>query len=71
MYTKLLSDYIKQKGFSISKIAKETGIPYSALYDSLSNDSRDRDLRIDEFVKVCQFIGKNVSDFYEISDKAI
>lgn len=28
-----------------------------ALYDSLINDSRDRDLRVGEFFLICKFLG--------------
>ncbi|MEE0745081.1 MAG: hypothetical protein UIL73_01215 [Anaerovoracaceae bacterium] len=46
-------------------MSKKTGIPYAALHDSLINDSRDRDLRVGEFFKICEFLKKNPMDFAE------
>lgn len=54
--TKNLSAYIKKAGINLSKMARDTGLPYMALYDSLINDSRDRDLRVGEFFLICKFL---------------
>ena len=43
-YTKNLSEYIKKRGINLSKVARETGISYSALYSSLMDSGRERDL---------------------------
>lgn len=32
------------------------GIPYMALYDSLLNKDRNRDLKAREFMEVCKFL---------------
>lgn len=63
--TKNISCYVREKGISIKKISEETGIAYTALYDSLSNKNRDRDLRGSEFMKICEFLEKNPMDFME------
>lgn len=55
--TSNLSKYIKKTGINLSKMSRDTGIPYMALYDSLMNDSRDRDLRVGEFFLICKFLG--------------
>lgn len=65
MYTQKLADFIKLTGISITKIAKGTGITYSALTDSLSNACRSRELRVDEFFKICDFLGKDPMDFVD------
>lgn len=62
-YTKNLSDYVKEKGINISKMARDTGIPYFALYSSLIDTARDRDLRDFEFMGICFFLGVDPRDF--------
>lgn len=63
--TKNLARYVAETGIRMSTMSKKTGIPYAALYDSLINDSRDRDLRVGEFFKICEFLKKNPMDFAE------
>lgn len=46
----------KRKGINLSKMSRDTGVPYMSLYDSLMNESRDRDLRAGEVFKVCVFL---------------
>lgn len=61
--TKNLSVYVREKGINISKLSRDTAIPYVSLYDSLMNESRDRDLRVGEFFTVCAYLGVNPLDF--------
>ncbi|RHU85696.1 hypothetical protein DXC26_00490 [Clostridiaceae bacterium OM08-6BH] len=63
--TKELSEYVRKTGINISKMSKETKIPYVALYDSLANEKRDRELRVDEFFTICRFLKINPMDFAE------
>ena len=49
--------YQKEKGINLSKMSRDTEIPYVSLYDSLMNEARDRDLRVGEFFKACKFLG--------------
>lgn len=69
--TKNLSRYVKDKGINVSKMSRDTGIPYMALYDSLLNDERDREIRGRELLKVCEFLEKNPMDFLDDSDKEV
>ena len=62
-YTKRLSKYIKDKGISFRKIAEATGMPYTAVYDSLGDNERSRPLRIDEYIAICKFLEKDPMDF--------
>lgn len=57
MYTEKVAKYVADKGISIKKMSERTGIPYTSLYNSLMNTRRKRDLRADEFMAVCIFIG--------------
>ena len=61
--TKNLSRYVKEKGINLSKMSRDTKIPYVSLYDSLLNPNRDRDLRAGELCLVCKFLGVNPMDF--------
>lgn len=63
--TRNLSKYVKEKGINISKMSRDTQISYMALYNSLMNSERERDLRAGEMLSVCQFLGVNPKDFAE------
>lgn len=67
--TRNLSLYVKEKGINLAKMARDTGIPYMALYSSLLDDKRNRTLKAGELVDICKFIGKNPMDFAEESQK--
>ncbi len=66
--TRKISEFVREKGFNLSDMSRKTGIPYGALYSSLCNNSRDRDLKADEFLSVCKFLEKDPMDFAD-SDK--
>lgn len=51
-----VSNYIRNKGINLSELSRDTGIPYMALYNSILNDKRNRDLRDEEFLGVCAFL---------------
>ena len=57
--TQRVSEYIRHKGFNLSDISRKTHIPYMALYDSLFNEKRNRDLRVDEFLALCKHLDVN------------
>lgn len=61
--TKNVSDYVKEKGINISQMARKTGIPYGALYDSLLHKERDRELRGRELIAICDFLGVDPMSF--------
>lgn len=61
--TEEVSNYVRKKRINLSAMARDTGIPYATLYDSLANPQRDRELRVGEFFKVCSFLGINPMDF--------
>lgn len=54
--TRKISEYVRTKGFNLSEVSRKTGLPYMALYDSLANDKRNRDLRVDEFLILCKHL---------------
>mgnify|MGYP001051916625 CR=1 FL=1 len=63
--TKNVSVYVKKMGINIKKISNDTGISYMALYDSLSNRGRSRELKAKEFISICKFLNVNPMDFVE------
>lgn len=67
--TRNLSRYVKEKGINLSKMSRDTGIPYVSLYDSLANEARDRDLRVGEFFLVCQFLGVSGETFADPEER--
>ena len=67
--TQMLSEYVRKTGINLTKMSKETKIPYMALYDSLANEKRDRELRVDEFFTICKFLGKNPMNFAGTSEE--
>lgn len=69
--TRNLSKYVRDKGINISKMSRETGIPYIALYDSLMNEDRDRDLRVGEMFAICRFLDLNPMDFAQQEEPAV
>lgn len=59
--TERIAKYIQEKGVKVSAISRGTGIPDGVLRRSLS--ARERDLRADEFLGICDFLGKEPFDF--------
>lgn len=51
-----LSKYIEDKGIALTVVSRRTGISYMALYDSLKNKSKKREIRGKELVKLCKFL---------------
>lgn len=58
-----VSEYVKKRGINLSKMSRDTGIPYPALYSSLMNSDRKRDLRDYEFMSICFFLEVDPRDF--------
>ncbi len=65
--TRMMAEFIDEKGIQLSAISSATKIPYSALWNSLSKTGT-RSLRADEFLSVCKFIEKPAFDFYQQTD---
>ena len=63
--TKRVSEYIKHRRLNLSDMARHVNIPYSALYNSLFNEKRDRDLRVDEFLTVCKYLDVDPMIFWK------
>lgn len=55
--------YLKDKGVNLSAMARATGINYNILYASIYDNSRTRELRGAELLKICKFLDKDPMDF--------
>ena len=62
---KNIAKYVKSKGITLTVMAKQTGIAYMALYDSLINERRKRKLRSNELIAICKFLEKKPDDFID------
>lgn len=67
--TQNVSQYVREKRINISAMARDTGISYAALYASLVDDSKDRELRGKELIAVSKFLGVNPMDFADSPDE--
>lgn len=67
--TKNLGQYVRDKGINITNMAKITGISYSALYNSLLNNKKKRDLRFGEALTICAFLNVDPMDFAEEEER--
>lgn len=61
--TERVAEYIKGKGINVSKLSRDTKVPYGSLYASLLDNNRDREIRGKELLAICAFLGVNPMDF--------
>lgn len=54
-----LTEIIENRGISISDLSKGTGITYHAIYNSLFNVKRGRELRSSELIAICNYLNVN------------
>lgn len=60
-----ISKCIEDRGIALTVVARRTGISYMALYNSLKNKSKKREIRGKELVKLCRFLDIDSRDFTE------
>lgn len=60
-----ISKCIEDKGIALTVVSRRTGISYMALYDSLRNKSKKREIKGKELVKLCKFLDIDSRDFEE------
>ena len=61
--TQNLAAHIARQGINLSKMSRDTGIPYQVLLASVGENNRGRDLRDIEFLKVCEFLNVDPMKF--------
>lgn len=60
-----ISKYIENRGIALTVVSRRTGISYMALYDSLKNKSKKREIRGKELVKLCKFLDIDFRELVE------
>ena len=51
-----ISKCIEDRGIALTVVSRRAGISYMALYDSLKNKAKKREIRGKELVKLCKFL---------------
>lgn len=62
MVTSRVADYVDRMGINVKALSRGTAISYGILQRSLM--TRERDLRADELLEICNFLGKDPLDFH-------
>lgn len=61
--SKKIGRYMKEKGFNLAEVARQTGLDYQSLYVSLYDENRNRDLRSEELIPLCIFMNVDPREF--------
>lgn len=67
--TEKVAKYVMEKGINLAKLSRETKIPYQSLYVSLTENSRGRELRADEFLRICRFLDVDPMRFWDAENE--
>ncbi len=63
--SKKIGMYMKERGINLAEAARRTQLDYQSLYASLYDEKRNRDLRTEELIPLCIFLGVDPRDFAE------
>ena len=63
--TKNISLYVKDIGINLSELSRKSGVPYGALYASLCDETKNRELRANELTSICLVLRVNPMDFVD------
>lgn len=66
-----IGQYVKEKGYNLSEISRQTGISYQCLYDSMYGTSRTRELRANELLPLCIFLNVDLRKFAGSKDSVL
>ena len=67
--TKNISEYVNSMAINLSELSRKSGVEYSALYASLKNKGRERELRADELTSICAVLRVNPMNFADKPQK--
>ncbi len=56
-------EYLKEKGVSLLKVSKETGIPYSTLVTAIE---KPESMRVENLIKLSQYLDKNLDEVFNM-----
>lgn len=52
--TNRVMDFLKKNGINLSELSRTSGVSYKLLYASVRDKNRKRELRVDEFLSICE-----------------
>ena len=58
-----IGKYVSEVGVNHSKMARDIGVPYISLYNSLNSQRNGRELRTREYIAVCKYLNKSLTTF--------
>lgn len=61
--TKNISLYVSSIGINLAELARKSGVEYSAIYASLGDKKKNRELRANELIGICSVLKVNPMDF--------
>lgn len=61
--TKNIANYVRNLGINLSDLSRKTGVSYAAIYASLGEKGRGRELQADELTDICFVLNINPMDF--------
>ena len=61
--TEKVGKFLKEKKINLTELSKNTGIPYNLLYASVGDKNRIRELRVNEFLSICEALGLSADVF--------
>lgn len=69
--TRNVAEYVRKKRINLSAMSRDTKIPYAALYASLVDESKDREIRGRELIAVSNFLGVDPRMFADKPEKEV
>lgn len=54
--TNRVMDFLKKNGINLSGLSRASGVSYKLLYASVRDKNRKRELRVDEFLSICEVL---------------
>lgn len=63
--TEKVALYIDKRAINLSELSRKCDVEYAALYASLRDRSRKRELRADEFLRICSVLSIDPMIFAE------
>lgn len=61
--TKNIANYVSDIGVNLAELARKSGIEYSAVYASLADKNKERELRANELISICSVLKINPMEF--------
>lgn len=54
--TNRVMDFLRKNGINLSELSRTSGVSYKLLYASVRDKNRKRELRVDEFLSICEVL---------------